>query len=1152
MTTPATAASTASESKAAGHSVSAVRAPLLQRACSCAGGGDCESCKKKPQEANNSKDAKTATLQRSAAGPSQASTAPPVVSRVLSSPGRPLDSGARSFMEPRFGRDFSSVRVHTDPQAAESARAVDAHAYTVGQHVVFDSGKYDPHTGSGQKLLAHELAHTVQQRDVGQPPSVMPLRETPEYNHLENEAESIAQSVMHRGVAPTPPTVSRPVLSRVTKSGTSTTPPTPVAGASATNQPPAAPANSATTAATPPVSAQASGRQWQQATTPALKQAGVKAWAVQPGNTDVVAVQMATAFILPPEKGPVLDVWKKQAKGAMGNVKAIEAVVELASGSVKSGLKQDSADTDTKRSLWLQKVGWKPADAEHSWESALKLIKPARAKEAFPKADGKTCDLDHIVELQFGGVNVPENMQVLDLSQNRSSGSSIRAKLAETASAISGALKSDKIGAGVFTDIIIQYDDVTQSSSICNACCDVERVGKSLGTLGPGDSIGKFVAGKIDYLRAGGVEAKVLLKDDKESPVTLEGSPIPENKAASTLVAGFSLTHWTRPKTGGGKVAAVIGPDKRFPESLKADKGQHVDLDRAVDGTLTLPAGHKNLKFHYDFLSEGVFHGLKVEEGKYLVGSGTIKPSIPFFSTPLDVRFDREKFELAKGIPKDKLKLPIPGVKVSKAEVKLQLGPEFKPEGEVEFSLDAGKRHLLDGKIALSADGNGLVMDGDVQVSLPGVDNAAGHIEYRNKQWSGKAEISAIQLQSKLKYVKSGSVVVSFSSGGMKADGKVALELPGPTAVEAELLYESASRRWLFKGTGRFKPPGLEETTIEILYDGEHLHGIGKTGFQFRGIHGDITVVYHDEKFSGEGKLAINKGKAKGSLHVKMREQGGHPVFSGDGEISYQITDDLIATAGILINEKQEVRLKGALEFPKPIKLFDKTKGDYKFFEVGVSIPIPGASIGPVGLEARIDGSLSAGYEIGPGELRNTKIEAAFNPLEDKPDADVILTSTLYIGAKAYISGRIEGSIALDAVVASVEGGLAITATASLDGHVSSAVTLHYQKGRFEADANLELLLGLALTLALDAFVKAEAGVWKFKVRTRKDWNLKTFHYDTGLQFGMKLKKPIHYASDAPTQLPSLDDIQWIKPDIHPVDMLEKIFSGAGGTEKEE
>jgi hypothetical protein len=83
---------------------------------------------------------------------------------ALRSPGRPLESSVREEMEARFGHDFSSVRVHTDGGAAESARAVNANAYTVGSDVVFGPGRYAPATYEGSRLLAHELAHTVQQR----------------------------------------------------------------------------------------------------------------------------------------------------------------------------------------------------------------------------------------------------------------------------------------------------------------------------------------------------------------------------------------------------------------------------------------------------------------------------------------------------------------------------------------------------------------------------------------------------------------------------------------------------------------------------------------------------------------------------------------------------------------------------------------------------------------------------------------------------------------------------------------------------------------------------------------------------------------------------------------------------------------------------
>jgi outer membrane protein OmpA-like peptidoglycan-associated protein len=103
--------------------------------------------------------------------PSPDMEAPPIVDEVLAAPGHDLDAGTRGFMESRFGEDFSEVRVHSDAKAAESARAVNALAYTSGRDVVFGAGQYQPNTSEGRKLLAHELTHTIQQG----PPAAAPI-----------------------------------------------------------------------------------------------------------------------------------------------------------------------------------------------------------------------------------------------------------------------------------------------------------------------------------------------------------------------------------------------------------------------------------------------------------------------------------------------------------------------------------------------------------------------------------------------------------------------------------------------------------------------------------------------------------------------------------------------------------------------------------------------------------------------------------------------------------------------------------------------------------------------------------------------------------------------------------------------------------------
>lgn len=129
---------------------------FVQRKCACGGTaghtGKCEACRKKRG---------AGTFRRADTRPSEV---PPVVHDVLRAPGEPLDPATLAFMEPRFGNDFSRVRVHHDQRAGESARAINARAYTAGENVVFEHGQYLPHSESGKRLLAHELAHVVQQK----------------------------------------------------------------------------------------------------------------------------------------------------------------------------------------------------------------------------------------------------------------------------------------------------------------------------------------------------------------------------------------------------------------------------------------------------------------------------------------------------------------------------------------------------------------------------------------------------------------------------------------------------------------------------------------------------------------------------------------------------------------------------------------------------------------------------------------------------------------------------------------------------------------------------------------------------------------------------------------------------------------------------
>lgn len=161
---------------------------LVQRKCTACGATqaapDCAACKRK-------------RLQRHAAGGSGFAglSAPGRIHQALAQPGRPLDPGTRGLMERRFATSFADVRIHDDALSHRASRALAADAFACGQHVHFASGQYRPSTTDGIGLIAHELAHTIQQRPLS-PPTSTELEVGAPGSHLEQAADAAAARVV--------------------------------------------------------------------------------------------------------------------------------------------------------------------------------------------------------------------------------------------------------------------------------------------------------------------------------------------------------------------------------------------------------------------------------------------------------------------------------------------------------------------------------------------------------------------------------------------------------------------------------------------------------------------------------------------------------------------------------------------------------------------------------------------------------------------------------------------------------------------------------------------------------------------------------------------------------------------------------------------
>jgi hypothetical protein len=1019
---------------------------------------------------------------------------PPLVDAVLARPGAPLDAHVRDRMENRFNHDFGGVRIHDDALAHESARSVGAAAYTVGSGIVFGPGRYRPETREGGHLLAHELAHTVQQGGLQRRAIDGALAVDP-YPALEQEAERAADAAMSAEWVAMPrlSQIGAPMLSRE--------------------------------------------REWKGATSLPEPVIDEEVPSGELGN--LTRAYKIKELKLPKEKGSVLSSWEKRATAG-----ALETTIQV-TGTVKPILKEERPDRPVLEKYWLQKIGCDRQTLQDRWAEVggdpdkLFLIKDTTG----------VCQIDHIVELQFGGNNTKENMQLLDGKDNRDSGTELWQLLA-------GYARDIKRDVPDLENVVLHFDTVSQVAPLCNACCQAEQKIQDLVVTG---KIPKAVdASKEDLatypISAGGSPTELFVvklgtgpikESDPAAAEKIAESDVAKNRSAATLIVGLSLQKLNRSKLPHKIVARFDPENNRLPITVDAAaKSADVPLAVAADGQLSMPVKSPKIAFTYPWLSKGEFTKLK-NTPQGLTGEGMIYPTIPFLG-PLNVRFAPGELTVTKGLGQKALNPPFPGFRITKGELALELAPEFKPSGIIAFAVGPEKQPVALGEVTAGLEGGNFAVKGTLTAQIPGLDAAVGTVTYvKDVGWNGQIELKT----SKIPNTKDVSAVVTLGPDGLKAEGGLTIVLPGEGNTVA-LHVQQKENHFLLTGKSTLTLPvkGMEPVDVSFEHDGEHIKGSGHTSISFHGLKGDVVITYRDGKVSGKGTIDIKKGpkgRAAGTLAVNLSEQNR---ISGEGSITYQITDDLVATAGIILGEDESVRLKGALEIVKPIELFPAAEGKKTLLAVPtITIPIPGASIGPVGLVVKIDGGIEIHYQVGPGELRNTKVKAAFNPLDEKPDLDVLFGTQLYVGANAGIGGFVRGALAIDAGIASVSGGLTVGAQADLQGNAQADLKIHYTKSRFEFDAKGMIEAGLALGLTLDADVRAEAGIGPFTASWIKVWHLAAYKLDTGLRFG--LEAPLHYDSDKPFKAPSVGDIKWTLPTLGPQMLLDKAMNSATASE---
>jgi hypothetical protein len=1098
---------------------------------------------------------------RDSARPSRAGTPPPallaqrhstfgggsIAAPPLVGQGRSLEPATRQEMEQGFGRDFGAIRVHDDARAHDSARALGAIAYAAGDNIVFGAGHYAPETPAGRSLLAHELAHTVQQSGVqmkadGPLPAAADAR-------LEAEADSAARAVTAGRPAPSLSRISAPAVFR----------------------------------ATGPVSTGGSAiKKSQPGPNFTLTEGG--AGTIEQEDAPGVGATFASVTmkkLVIPKKGS--GSWAKEAYQLAAQKNALIYDAKAEAGTFKAIIEPQP----NYKTVWLNQYGFTTlADAGTKIKAsasaptdpvAIEILDAMIANKAtFFDAKGDRaggCDIDHIVEKQLKGDNNPTNLQLLSATSNRSAGSTLRGRLAGLACEI-----RDQVRPGL-TSVRVKFADVevgegAENDKYLEASCAIEGLLRSKSVVGSADVQAKVQQYPVSlrYLAAQTVTG-----------VRPSGSTAIEGPAA-TLIKGIKLVNYRRAKVG-AKVAETDTVTAEL-DDLKIVPGKNPIVFKAMPdaapaavpgadpaataptapATTAAPASERReltltkgklppIDFDVIGASPAVLTSYEVGDGG-LTGKGKLTPTLKFLPA-IDVVYGPNLLKLE--VPLDAKKLKPIGSLIAFTGGALKLGiiPELKPEGNITFAIGPASNPLMLGDITATAEGGAFVATGTLVPgrALPGISDAKGSVVYHStKGWSGSltaksvGKIPASTVEAELSFKEEGGKFVYSATGGITTQIKDKVLKLNLAWTELDGIVYSGGFTWP-------KPfPIIDSVDISGTYKAGSLSLTGKSAFTFRQWTGSLTVHYLQKdgeagKLWGTGSVDVetkNK-KGKGSLTVNVDANG---ALTGEGKISYQVTEKIKPILGVKLSAGGHLRISGAVEIGT-IDLFPKwpegDKGKRTLMSASPSFKIP-TPIPAVNAAVNVRAAVGVSFSVGPGQIREVLLEGAFDPLEENPNVTAMLKGKFVIPTSFSLYGEFGAELGVEIAggAVGISGGINVEPSLTLGADAIVAVEASYAKGEFAfsgkayLDAKLSARLGINLTATFYAGWGLYEYRWKYPVAaiTR--------------QLGPNLRinlGQISYSTLSGVTWPSLSDISIEPKDIDPLAVVQQLLSEKNETE---
>jgi hypothetical protein len=1019
---------------------------------------------------------KALDAQRDAKGPgARGGTAPASVESSIqamrSGPAPGLSAPLRSRMENKMGVELGGARLHSGAAAGRAADALNARAFTVGQDMFFGRGQYDPGSTAGQRLIAHEAAHTVQQR--GGSAGVQRIQratakgksqtkaddktgDTTTIDKLEgnNWAVDFTAPDGHSG------TITLPKLELPNVGGT-------LKGAAGGKASPVADAGRSLPAAGAP-----------------FKLDPV------PARSEGKAFETWYNYAKTNFTGPAKTALDTQIK-AQGNAapmrKGNRDVYVLYTGK-----KAESSKTAL--------IGTTDELSKHD-----SLLRPMLS----PKGADASLDADHILELQVGGQDSAENMWLLKSKYNRSVGSSIKSRIdrsisgtlkdaarelkktkgAVTPKAIPGnatevkrswVLRFKTVKAGKFgtTTTFWTKAQMRAGEQVKHFKAMTEKELVRQGFVFKEGEVPKFINVFPDA--TGGRVARFTVSDDgkklKKPSFFYRGIYILEDAPFTPPTAGtknsiISTLRVRRTKKQSKDSDVIVAAEKTI--DLKHDEnlgfGAHISRD-------SIATAFRNMKFTP--LSPITFANVSVTPDGALFAEGSIlssKALLPQLNVPIILRGDSIYVNFP--IPAERLKFG----PVSVTEAALQLGVS---EGDFFIAGSAGIaiEKLGRGTLSAKTTKKDSVISGKFAFDFNFVENAEVDAEYSLAKDDFKAKGTLTVKKGTLPGVESGTIEINATRQTFGVTGT--LQLGGVLTGSSITVGYDPETGLLIEGKDIPLPvdklPGVSDAKVTVRAQrspdtGEWIvRGAGSAALKAPGAIGNLKIAVKGEQVYFDGRVDLAKGPAKGFIQVTatnlQMDENGKPIEGGlvgplqiwgQGQATIAFGKVLTGMAGIEYTREGNIIITGEIALPPTVDLFKKVEYEKRLLKITPpDFPIWGVKLGPVGIGifAFVDARLDFFAYVGPGQLRDTKVNAKID-LDKPSEATVEGKAQFYVPAYAGFKLDLGGGLKAQVAVAYVKGRVGLDGTLGLgvEGKIDVGVKWNVSDGlAFNANANVK------------------------------------------------------------------------------------------------